>query len=177
MARPIRCLTRSAARCRRAELLALNHASNVTVAEVEYENQLPWPTNANGTGASLQLIDPHQDNWRVGNWSAALRLPPRPDAPNSVAASLTPFPPLWINEVQADNLTGITNSAGQHTGWLELYNPSTNVISLNGLYLANNYTNLLQWAFPVDAVINPGQFKVIFADATPSPRYCEASAP
>ena len=50
--------------------LALNTSSNVTVAEVEYENQLPWPTNANGTGASLQLIDPHQDNWRVGNWAA-----------------------------------------------------------------------------------------------------------
>ncbi len=66
--------------------------------------------------------------------------------------------------MQADNLTGITNSAGQHTGWLELYNPSTNIISLNGLYLANNYTNLLQWAFPSNAVINAGQFKVIFAD-------------
>jgi len=50
-------------------ILALNTSSNVTVAEVEYENQLPWPTNANGTGASLQLIDPHQDNWRVGNWA------------------------------------------------------------------------------------------------------------
>ena len=44
----------------------MNNASNTTVAEVEYENQLPWPTNASGTGASLQLIDPHQDNWRVG---------------------------------------------------------------------------------------------------------------
>ncbi len=67
--------------------------------------------------------------------------------------------------MQADNLTGITNRAGQHTGWLELYNPSTNVISLNGLYLANNYTNLLQWAFPTNASIAPGQFEVIFADA------------
>ena len=299
--------------------LVLNTSSNVTVAEVEYENQLPWPTNANGTGASLQLIDPHQDNWRVGNWAAAatnpsvtpqwtyvtatgtastsllyiylqsagdvylddiqlvagsvpgagantladgdfesgfpgpwtvsanlagsvlstsikhsgnaslqvistsagssqssaiwqmispalttnatytlsfwylqstnggpltVRLsgsgtvatvnpappttamtPATPGTRNSVAAALTPFPSLWLNELQANNLTGITNSAGQHTGWLELYNPGTNVISLNGLYLANNYTNLLQWAFPGNAVINAGQFKVIFADA------------
>ena len=295
--------------------LALNTSSNVTVAEVAYENQLPWPTNADGTGASLQLIDPHQDNWRVGNWAAVstnahvtlqwtyvtatgtassstlyiylqsagdvyvddiklvagsvpeagtnvlsdgdfesgfpgpwtvstnlagsvlsttikhsgnaslhvistsagttqssaiwqtvspaltsgatytlsfwylqstnggpltIRLSgsgivatvnpapstiaATPSTLNSVAASLTPFPSLWINELQADNLTGITNSAGQHTGWLELYNPSTNVVSLNGLYLANNYTNLLQWAFPSNAVINPGQFEVIFAD-------------
>jgi len=132
------------------------------VTKVSYENQLPWPVNANG-GASLQLIDPHQDNWRVGNWSST-PFSATPGTLNSVASSLTPFPSLWINELQADNLTGITNSAGQHTGWLELYNPSTNVISLNGLYLANNYTNLLQWAFPSNAVINAGQFEVIFAD-------------
>jgi len=298
--------------------LVLNTSSNVTVAEVEYENQLPWPTNANGTGASLQLVDPHQDNWRVGNWAAVstntpvtpqwtyvtatgtastsllyiylqsagdvyiddiklvagsvpgagantladgdfesgfpgpwtvsanlagsvlstsikhsgnaslhvistsagssqssaiwqiispvlttnatytlsfwylqstnggpltVRLsgsgtvatvnpappttaiaPATPGRLNSVAAALMPFPSLWLNELQADNLTSITNSAGQHTGWLELYNPGTNVISLNGLCLANNYTNLLQWTFPSNAVINPGQFEVIFAD-------------
>jgi hypothetical protein len=81
---------------------------------------------------------------------------------------LTLFPSLWINELQADNLTGITNGAGQHTGWLELFNPGTNVISLSGLYLANNYTNLLQWAFPTNAVINAGQFLVIFADGLTS---------
>ena len=66
--------------------------------------------------------------------------------------------------MQPDNLTGITNRAGQRAPWLEVYNPSTNVISLSKLYLANNYTNLLQWAFPTNAVINAGQFKVIFAD-------------
>ena len=139
--------------------------TNVAVTRVEYENQLPWPASLNGIGASLQLIDSRQDNWRVGNWAAVLTTPSTtPGALNSTAASLTPFPSLWINEVQADNLTGITNSAGQHTGWLELYNPGTNTISLNGLYLANNYINPLQWAFPAGAVINPGQFKVIFAD-------------
>ncbi|MGA2247130.1 MAG: lamin tail domain-containing protein [Verrucomicrobiota bacterium] len=138
-------------------------ANNVTVTELFYDSAPPWPTHANGTGASLQLIDPDQDNWRVGNWSATA-LVATPNAVNSVAAALAPFPSLWINEVQPDNLTGITNRAGQHTPWLELYNPSTNFISLNRLYLANNYTNLLQWAFPTNANINAGQFKVIFAD-------------
>jgi hypothetical protein len=300
------------------ETLTLNTSNNVTVAKVRYANQPPWPTNASGTGASLQLIDPHQDNWRVGNWSAVLTNTPvtpqwtyvtatgtattstlyiylqsagdvyvddiqlvagnvagvganvlsngdfesvfpgpwtvsanlsgsvlstaikhsgnaslhvvstsagttqssaiwqtvspaltanttytlsfwylqstnggpltirlsgsgivvtvnpappaataasaTPDKLNSVAASLSPFPTLWINELQADNLNGITNIAGQHTGWLELYNPSTNLISLTGLYLANNYTNLLQWPFPTNAFINADQFKIIFAD-------------
>ena len=50
-------------------------------------------------------------------------------------------------------LPGITNSAGQEVPWLELYNPSTNFVSLSGLYLANTYTNLVQWPFPAAAVI------------------------
>jgi hypothetical protein len=301
------------------ETLTLNNASNATVARVKYSNQLPWPTNANGPGASLQLIDPHQDNWRVGNWTAVLTNTPAtprwvyvtatgtassstlyiylqsagdvyldgiklvsgsvpeaganvlsdgdfesgfpgpwtvssnltnstlstvlnhsgngalhlvstaagttqgssiwqtvspslannatytlsfwylqntnggpltlrlsgsgiitnvnpnlpsatfatttPDGSNSVAASLVPFPTLWINEIQADNLNGITNRAGQRVPWIELFNPGSNAVSLNGIYLANNYTNLLQWAFPTNASIGAGQFKVIFADS------------
>ncbi len=301
------------------ETLTLNTTGGVAVAKVKYATGPPWSTNANGSGASLQLIDPRQDNWRVGNWMAGVpgmspapqwtyvtatgtassstlyiylqsagdvyiddirlvagsvggqganllpdgdfesgfpgpwtvsanlsgsalnstvqhagnsslhlvssaagstqssaiwqtmspgltanatytlsfwylqntnggpltirlsgsgivatvnpNLPvttlalATPDAPNSVAAALAPFPPLWINELQADNLNGITNRAGQHAPWLEIYNPGTNVVSLNGLYLANNYTNLLQWAFPSNASIKAGEFKVIFADA------------
>ncbi len=299
--------------------LALLTASNLTVTTVKYDSRQPWPTNANGTGGSLQLIDPKQDNWRVGNWAATsstnppppqwvyvtatgtassslfyiylqsagdvyvddiklvagtvpeagtnmlvdgdfesgfpgpwtaspnlsqsvastaikrsgnaslhvistavgstqssaiwqtmspgltpnatytlsfwylqstnggpltLRLsgsgivatvspaPPAnaiaaatPGASNSVAAALAPFPPLWLNELQPNNVSGITNGASQHTPWVELYNPGSNVVSLNGLYLANNYSNLLQWPFPSNAVINPGQFKVIFTDS------------
>jgi hypothetical protein len=87
-----------------------------------------------------------------------------PDAPNSDLTNLPPFPPLWLNELQADNLTGITNAAGQRVPWLELYNPSTNAVSLAGLYLADNYTNLTQWAFPTNSNMKPGEFKVIFAD-------------
>jgi hypothetical protein len=149
------------------EILSLNTAGGQVVTQVRYQSGAPWPTNANGTGASLQLIDPLQDNWRAGNWAAIQTNPGAftPGTTNSVASELPPFPPLWLNELQADNLTGIANSAGQRTAWLELYNPSTNSVSLNGLWLANNYTNLGQWPFPTNAVINPGQFEVIFADS------------
>ena len=148
------------------EILSLTTSNGQVVTQVRYQSAAPWPTNADGTGASLQLIDPLQDNWRAGNWTAIQTNPGSftPGTTNSVAQALAPFAPLWLNELQADNLTGIANSAGQRTAWLELYNPSTNSVSLNGLWLANNYTNLAQWPFPANAVINPGQFKVIFAD-------------
>jgi hypothetical protein len=147
-------------------LLQPSGSSNTVVAEVQFDSVSPWPTNADGTGSSLQLIDPRQDNWRVGNWAVST-VPGQtfsPDATNTTAASLTPFQPLWLNEVEPDNLTGITNSAGQRAPWIELYNPSTNAVSLNGLYLADNYTNFGQWPFLTNAVIQPGQFMVIFAD-------------
>lgn len=145
------------------ESLVLITPANETVTQVSYETRLPWPNLANGTGASLQLIDSRQDNWRAGNWSAQPGSV-TPAAPNSVAAILQPFPSLWINEIQADNLNGITNRAGQHVGWVELYNPGTNPVSLKGLYLANTYTNLLQWSFPTNAVMAANEFKIIFAD-------------
>jgi hypothetical protein len=81
-----------------------------------------------------------------------------------VAATLPTFPPLWINEVEPINLTGITNSAGQHAPWLELYNPTTNAVSLSNLWLSTSYTDLTNWAFPSNSTITPGQFLVIFAD-------------
>ncbi len=146
--------------------------SNLVVAQVQFDDVLPWPTNAATPGVSLQLIDPHQDNWRVGNWSTGqTNSSPAaftPDAANSVAASLPAFAPLWINEVEPDNITGITNSAGTHAPWLELYNPSTNAVALTNLYLASNYTVLNIWAFPSGATIYPGQFIVIFAEGLPN---------
>jgi hypothetical protein len=138
-----------------------NGASNTTVAEVAFDSVLPWPTNADGTGSSLQLIDPRQDNWRLGNWAAHV---PTLGATNIVAAALLPFQPLWLNEVEPDNLTGITNSAGQRAPWIEIYNPTTNAVSLNGLYLADNYTDFSQSPFLANAVVGAGQFLVVFAD-------------
>jgi hypothetical protein len=138
---------------------------DLVVAQVRYASEIPWPAGAKGTGSSLQLIDPTKDNWRAGNWAA--NFPPisaSPGVTNTDQTNLPAFPSLWLNELEPDNLTGITNSAGQRAAWLELYNPSTAVVSLNGIYLANNYTNLTNWAFPAGAVINPGQFKIIFAD-------------
>jgi hypothetical protein len=140
-----------------------NSATDLTVTKVRFGSALPWPPTTNGS--SLQLLDSTQDNWRVGNWLASLATP---GVTNSVITNLLPFPTLWINELQADNLTGITNHYGQHTAWIEIYNPSANTLSLSNLYLSSSYTNLTAWAFPASATIGPGQFKVIFADGQPT---------
>ena len=57
--------------------------NNAVVAQVQYDNVPPWPTNANTPGVSLQLIDSAQDNWRAGNWGTGNNNPP-------------PFTPQWV---------------------------------------------------------------------------------
>ncbi len=62
--------------------------SNAVVAEVHYDDVLPWPTNATSPGVSLQLVDATQDNWRAGNWSTG-SINPTQATPQWVEATAT----------------------------------------------------------------------------------------
>jgi len=55
-----------------------NPASDTIIDAVTYEDAAPWPAAADGSGASLQLIDPTQDNDRAANWAAATTNAPPP---------------------------------------------------------------------------------------------------
>lgn len=90
-----------------------------------------------------------------------------PAAANQQTTTLPAFPTLWINEVQAENLTGIFDNQNEREPWIEIYNTSTNTVSLDGLYLSGNYTNQTNWAFPPGSSIGPTQFLVVFCDAEP----------
>lgn len=88
-----------------------------------------------------------------------------PGGVNSVAASLPAFPPLWLNELQANNSTGPLDNFSQHDAWTELFNVGGTNVSLSGYFLTDTYTNLTKWAFPTSAVASNG-FSVIWCDNT-----------
>lgn len=90
-----------------------------------------------------------------------------PAAPNQFATNLPVLPPVWLNEVQPENLTGPRDSTGAAEPWLELYNAGSTPVSLAGLFLADNYTNLTPWPFPGDAMLRAGEFKLLFCDGHP----------
>jgi len=90
--------------------------------------------------------------------------PCTPGMANSVASNLPPFTPIWLNEVQAENLTGPLDNFNQHDPWLELYNTSPTNFTLAGYYLSDNYTNLARWAFPTGATIAATGFMVVWCD-------------
>lgn len=53
------------------ESIILVDASGTFVDSVAYKNTDPWPTEANGTGPSLELTDPASDNNDGANWHAS----------------------------------------------------------------------------------------------------------
>ncbi len=90
-----------------------------------------------------------------------------PGTSNSIAASLPAMPPVWINEVQPLNVSGIQDRFGERAPWIELFNAGPASLALDGWYLTDNFATPTNWAFPADAVIQPGQFLVVWADGRP----------
>ena len=91
-----------------------------------------------------------------------------PGSANSVSDTLPAYDPVWLNELQAENIAGPLDNAGESDPWIELFNGGTNIVDLSGYYLADNYdTNLTQWQFPSGTTIAPGEFKLLWADGQP----------
>ncbi|WP_425397866.1 LamG-like jellyroll fold domain-containing protein [Aeoliella sp.] len=70
---------------------------------------------------------------------------------------------LRITEILASNDTTLADFEGDYPDWVELYNPSTATVDLQGLYLTDDAEELTKWQFPAGASIGPGEFKVVFA--------------
>ncbi len=88
-----------------------------------------------------------------------------PGLANAGTSGLPAFPTLWINEVQAENFSGILDSAGQRDPWIEIYNGGTNTVTLTNLFLSHAYSNLTNWAFPAGTSLGAGEFLIVFCDA------------
>lgn len=69
-----------------------------------------------------------------------------------------------LNEFQADNVNDTTDASGVHEDWIELYNNTGDLLSLYGLYLSDDPTQLTKWAFPQGTTIAPYSTLLIWAD-------------
>ena len=72
------------------------------------------------------------------------------------------FTSIFISEILADNHKGLVDSDGDHPGWIELYNASSEVVNLGGWFLTDSPTNLSKWRFPEVGIL-PGNYIVVFA--------------
>ena len=70
---------------------------------------------------------------------------------------------LIVNELMASNAGEVMSPATNFDSWIELYNPSDEVVNLNGMYLSNNPENLKLWEMPNGIGTIPAKgFKVVW---------------
>ncbi len=69
---------------------------------------------------------------------------------------------LVINEVMADALTGLRDEDDELSDWVELYNTTSNTVSLDQYALSDNESRPLKWRFPKGATVPPGGYYVVF---------------
>lgn len=69
--------------------------------------------------------------------------------------------PVIINEVLPDNKYGITDAEGDRSDWAELYNRSSEPVSLGGLFLSDRKDDPEKWALP-DEILGPDEYLLVF---------------
>ncbi len=71
---------------------------------------------------------------------------------------------LVINEIMASNESTATDQDGEYDDWLELYNNSSETLSLDNLYLSDDPDDLLAWPFPSGLTIAPDSYLIVWCD-------------
>lgn len=74
----------------------------------------------------------------------------------------SPIPEVAISEFMAMNVSTLTNSLGETSDWVELYNAETSTVDVTGWYLTDNDGDPTRWQFP-PAQIAPRDFLLVYA--------------
>lgn len=69
---------------------------------------------------------------------------------------------ILITEVLVSNNTTNQDSFGEYSDWIEIYNASDRILSLDKCALSDNPDKPVKFEFP-DIVINPGEYLLVFA--------------
>jgi hypothetical protein len=107
------------------ELIRLFDSTGALVDFVEYDDIAPWPTEPDGNGPTLELINPNLDNALASSWHASIS----PQAPNGTPGAINSSAVVAVEDLDLSKLS------------IVLYpNPMEDeaIIRLNGDYLISN---------------------------------------
>src|SRR6185436_7947892 len=91
---------------------------------------------------------------------------PTPRLPNDLSV---PDGVVLINEWMADNTSTLADPAdNDYEDWIELYNPGTNAVNLEGFYLSDTPTNRTLFRVPAGYIIPARAFLLVWADSETS---------
>lgn len=75
----------------------------------------------------------------------------------------TPLP-LCINEWMPNNESVYKDNTGRYPDWIELYNPTSGLVQLEGWTLSNDRTDESPYAFAAGSTLAPGEFLLLYAN-------------
>lgn len=140
------------------ERISLFDRAGNLVTFVEYSDGGGWPTEPDGTGRSLEILDATGNPNDPANWQASAA----PHGTPGVANSSPPPPPVRLNELMAENL-GAVSHEGTFPDWVELHNPGEGPVNLGGWSLTDS-GNARQFVFPA-TILPAGGYLVVWCDA------------
>jgi hypothetical protein len=110
-----------------------------------------------------QHTDLSQGRTPSGSSSLAVFNIPTPGGPNP-APEVPINSKIVINEVLAKNIHWFTNSDGGTPSWIELYNPTTNTITLADMSLSDDAATPRKFVFPSSQTLDVGAYLVVLFD-------------
>jgi len=136
------------------EKIELHDSRDKTMASVQYKDDQGWAQEADGSGASLEIISLEGDPNDPANWKASAGIQ---GSPGVVAAPASPV--VGLNEIMA----APSAAAGTAQSWIEIYNGSSTAIDLDQWSLTLN-GNPQPFIFPPGTILQPHGYQLVFCD-------------
>ncbi|MBK8807533.1 MAG: CotH kinase family protein [Bacteroidales bacterium] len=135
------------------EKITLTDFKGGVIAEVEYDNEQPWPTSANGLGFSLVpiSISPIGSQNEVSQWRASSLMGGSPGKDDLLVESV----PIKISEV-------ISNTSYPNIDAIELFNPTSSSVNIGGWLLSNSASLGSVWTIPAGTTIPANGYKIFY---------------
>lgn len=77
------------------------------------------------------------------------------------------WPALVVNELMAQNTTTLADDQGNYPDWVELYNPTDEVVDLEGWTVSDSLEDAARFVLPA-LILQPGGFQLLYADGDSS---------
>lgn len=75
-------------------------------------------------------------------------------------------PAIVINEFMASNDTAFADEYGEYNDWIEIYNPTNQVIPIYKYFLSDDPEEPNKWRMP-NTILSPNKYMIIWADSEP----------
>ncbi len=127
----------------------LDH-TEATILDFEYNDSGSWPGRADGTGSSLEILDPAGDYNLADNWRSSSEYGGSPGF-----EGVGPRTDLVVNEV-------LTHTDLPDEDAIELHNTTGAPIDIGGWYLSDDNNEFDKFVFPAGTTIPAGAYVVFY---------------